>query len=303
MTARAALGSAAGNQRGILLMVLGMALFAVEDAFIKVAMAGLPPGEVLLVLGAAGGATFALAARARGLRLLSRRALHPAVLGRNACEMVGTLGYVLALAAVPLTTASAIFQAVPLFVTMGAALFLGESVGWRRWTAILLGFAGVIVIIRPGAESFQPGALWALLAAFGLAARDLFTRRIPAGTDSLLLAGWGLWAVAALGAGQLLASGGGRMPEGAEWAWLLGAWAFGTTAYWTLTEATRAGELSAVMPFRYTRLLFALLLGALVFAERPDLWTIVGASAVIASGLYSFARERARALSMRRPGS
>lgn len=298
MTFAARLAGLTANQRGIALMTLGMAGFAVEDMFIKLMAARLPTGQILLSLGLAGAVVFGAVARGRGLRFWSRRALHPAVLGRNLSEMVGTLGFVLAIALSPLTTATAIFQAVPLAVTMGAALFLGERVGWRRWSAIAVGFAGVLLVVRPGSADFEPASLFAVLAVVGLGGRDLFTRRIPAATGSMLLVAWGFSAVALVGLAQLAAGGGAVRPTGTEAAWLLAALLAGAAGYWALTEATRMGELSAVTPFRYSRLLFALAIGALVFGERPDAWTLSGAGLIVGSGLYSLLRERARAAAL-----
>ena len=283
------------NGRGALYMVLGMAGFAVEDALVKVIATRLPPGEILVVLGFCGAALFASVARARGVRVLTRAALQPALLGRNVAEMVGTFGYVLAVAFSPLTTATAIFQATPLATTMGAALFLGEAVGWRRWLAIVAGFGGVLLVVRPGAEGFAPASLIAVVAAFGLSARDLFTRRISRSTDSMLLTTWGFFAVGLVGVAQLAVSGGGAWPDGVEWAWLAAAVVAGSVGYWFLTESTRLGDLAAVMPFRYARLLFALFLGVAVFGERPDALALLGMAVIVASGLYAFGRERARA--------
>jgi drug/metabolite transporter (DMT)-like permease len=283
------------NQRGIVLMTLGMAGFAVEDMFIKLMSRHLPVGQILLSLGVAGGLLFGSIALRRGWRLWSPELLHPAVLGRNLSEMVGTFGFVLALALAPLTTATAIFQATPLAVTMGAALFLGEPVGWRRWTAIGIGFGGVMLVVRPGSEAFVPASLWALLAVAGLGARDIFTRRIARTIDSMLLVAWGFVAVALVGAGQLAVSGGAALPNGPEGAWLLGALVAGSAGYWALTESMRAGDISTITPFRYFRLLFALLIGVIVFAEKPDALTLAGAALIVASGLYSLLRERARA--------
>ena len=121
------------NLRGIVLMIASMAGFAAEDMFIKWAAADLPTGQILLMIGIVGGAVFAGMARAQGQRTFVPSALHPAVVGRNLGEMVGTFGFVTALTLAPLSTVSAVAQAMPLAVTMGAALFLGETVGWRRW--------------------------------------------------------------------------------------------------------------------------------------------------------------------------
>jgi drug/metabolite transporter (DMT)-like permease len=291
------------NLRGILLMVASMATFALEDMFIKVAAGGLPAGQILLMLGLAGTPVFAAMVRRAGMPVFTRAALHPAVLLRNAGEMVGSMGFVTALALIPLTTATAIFQAMPLFVTMGAALFLGEVVGWRRWTAVIVGFVGVLIIIRPGGTEFTPALLWPLLAVAGLGLRDLATRRIPGEVSTMQLATWGFVAVAILGAGMLLISGGGRLPDGSQALALAGALSCGLGASWALTEASRIGEVSVITPFRYSRLVFGLMIGITVFGERPDFWTWVGASIIIGAGLYTFARERARnrALPMKSP--
>jgi drug/metabolite transporter (DMT)-like permease len=283
------------NQRGIVLMVGGMAGFAVEDMFIKLLAARLPVGEILLALGISGALVFGLEARRRGLRFWAPQFFHPAVLGRNLSEMLGTFGYVLAIALSPLTTATAIFQATPLAVTMGAALFLGEQVGWRRWVAILVGFSGVMMVVRPGSEAFVPASAFALLAVVGLGGRDLFTRGIPQTIDSMLLVAWGFAAVGLVGAVELAVTGGAVVPTWSESAWFLGALVTGAVGYWALTEAMRAGEISVITPFRYTRLLFALLVGITVFSERPDGWTLGGALLIVGSGIYSLLRERQRA--------
>lgn len=282
------------NLRGILLMVAAMGGFALEDMFIKWAAAGLPTGQILLMLGLAGTPVFAAMARHDGARAWSRLAWHPAVVWRNLGEMIGTLGFVTALALTPLTSATAIFQAAPLAVTLGAALFLGEKVGWRRWSAICVGFVGVMIIIRPGMEGFRLASLWSVLAVFGLSIRDVATRRIPQTITTSQISAWGFAAVTVLGALMLAVTGGAMMPSPAQAGYIAGALFFGITAYWAITQAMRLGEVSAITPFRYSRLVFALVIGMLVFGERPDAVTLGGAALIIASGLYTFARERLR---------
>ncbi len=281
------------NLRGILLMIAAMGAFAVEDVLIKLIAPRLPLGQIMLVVGLVGLIFFAGLARSRGESLFMRGFFSAPVIGRNLGEIVGTAGFIMALAQVPLTTATAIFQAMPLAITCGAALFLGERVGWRRWTAILVGFAGVLIVVRPGMAGFDPNVLWAVLAVIGLGARDLFTRVVSARVPTIVVAGWGYVAVVALGAGMLISSGGAVVPEGRDGPILAAASITGIGAYWALTAAMRVGDVSAVMPLRYSRLLFALLLGALVFGERPDPWVWAGIALIIGSGLYAFARERA----------
>lgn len=283
-----------GNLRGIVLMVVSMAAFAIEDSFIKRAADDMPTGQILLMLGVFGAAIFTVMAARAGQKPFSRDLLQGQVMLRNLGEVIGTMGFVTAIALTPLTSATAILQAMPLAVTLGAALFLGESVGWRRWTAILVGFAGVLVIIRPGLEGFDINALWAVLAVFGLAIRDLATRRVPARIGSMSISVSGFVSVAILGGAMLALSGGAVWPGTLQTALMVGALAAGVVGYWMVVEAMRVGEISAVTPFRYTRLIFALIIGILIFGERPDLMTLAGATLVIGSGLYTFARERVR---------
>lgn len=282
------------NMRGIVLMVLGMLGFAAEDMFIKLASAGLPVGQILIVLGFPGAVLFALLARARGMDPFSRTFFSPAVLVRNLSEMIGSMGFVTALALVPLATVTTILQAAPLFVTMGAALVLSEAVGWRRWTAILIGFFGVVLVIRPGLEGFEPDVLWAVLAVVSLSIRDLASRKVPKAVSSIQLAVWGFLMVGFAGLVMLAMSGGAKVPTAVETAYLAAALCIGTFAYWALTEATRLGDIAVVTPFRYSRLLFSMVVGILVFSEIPDAYTLIGACIIIATGLYTIMRERKR---------
>lgn len=280
------------NLRGIILMVASMAGFAIEDMFIKWAAADLPTGQILAMLGLAGTPVFALMARRQGARVWAAEVWHPAVIGRNLGEMVGTLGFVTALALTPLTSAIAIFQAAPLAITLGAALFLGEKVGWRRWSAICVGFVGVMIVIRPGLEGFRLASLWSVLAVIGLAVRDIATRKVPPVISTMQLAAWGFIAVGVLGLGMLAFSGGAEMPTRGQFGLIAGALGFGVAAYWAITAAMRLGEVAVITPFRYSRLVFAMIIGTAVFGEHPDRWALAGATLIIASGLYTFARER-----------
>lgn len=283
---------ASDNLRGILLMLASMALFGMEDLFLKLAAADLPVGQVVFISGFFGFPVFALMAARQGQKVWTRAALHPAVIARNIGEMVGTLGYITALATVPLATVSAVLQAMPLAVTLAAALFLKETVGWRRWTAIAAGFAGVLTVIRPGMEGFRPEAVWVLLSVAGLVLRDLSSRLIPGESSTAQVSAWGLLAVILLG-GLMMLQGGAAMPTAGQSGVLLGAVIFGTAGYWAVVAASRTGEVSVVAPFRYARLIFAILIGTLYFGEPLDALTLAGSVLIIASGLYAFARERA----------
>lgn len=284
------------NLRGIALMVAAMAAFALEDLFVKRAAADIPVGQILMTLGVGGALIFGLLALARGQRLWTRVLLSRPVLLRNLGEVIGTLGFVYAIALTPLSSASAILQATPLVVTLGAALFMGAQVGWRRWTAIFVGLFGVLLILRPGLAGFQPASLFAVLGVIGLALRDLATRATPRTVGSLQLSAYGFGMLIPLGALLLALRGGPVTVDAGQAALLAGALAMGVAGYYAIVEAMRSGEVAVVTPFRYTRLVFALIIGALAFGERPDALTLTGAAIIIASGLYTLMRERALSL-------
>jgi drug/metabolite transporter (DMT)-like permease len=182
---------------------------------------------------------------------------------------------------------------MPLAVTLGAALFMGERVGWRRWTAITVGFAGVLVVLRPWSDGWHPSALWVVVTVMALALRDLASRRVPAAASNLQVSVWGLLSVAGLGLAVMAVTGQAGLPPPAGWLWLLGALVFGTAGYWAVTAATRVGAVGVVSPFRYTRLVFAIAVGVAVFAEPVDAWTLAGAALIVGSGLYALLRQAA----------
>ncbi|PRY94911.1 drug/metabolite transporter (DMT)-like permease [Hasllibacter halocynthiae] len=279
------------NRAGILWMLLAMAAFAAEDAAIKWTGERMPAGQVMLTLGVGGTLLFGVAAAAAGQRLWCMAPLRGALLLRNLAEGVATVCFISALTLGSLSAAVAILQATPLLITAGAALFLGERVGWRRWTAVAVGLSGVLLIIRPWEDGVRPSDLLALAATVLLTARDLATRRIPPHLGTLQVSFWAYLAILPGGA-LLLGATGGAQPYTADLALPIALLiALGAGGYFAVTQAMRVGEASAVAPFRYARLVFALALAALIFGERPEAATLIGAGIVIASGLYALLRE------------
>jgi len=280
------------NTRGSIAMVLAMAAFSLEDMFIKAASSTVPVGEILVLFGVGGTLAFMAMTLKRREAIFSRAILSPAILIRVVCEIAGRLGFTLAITLTPLTSASAILQATPLVVVAGAAIFFGERAGWSRWLAILIGFVGVLMIIRPGLDSFEPASLFAVVGMLGFAGRDLATRAAPAELSHVQLGVYGFFI--------LIPTGLVMMPYGGSAVWLdlmsgvqiAAATLFGVTAYYLLTVAMRSGQVSVVTPFRYTRLVFALLLGALVFSERPDTITLIGSVIIVGSGIYTLMSNR-----------
>ncbi len=284
------------NLRGSLFMVLAMACFSVEDAFIKAAAKSVPLGQVILLFGIFGTALFILLTLRRG-----EKVFHPAILSRpifirSICEIVGRLFFSISLVLIPLSSLSAILQATPLIVVMGAAIFFGEKVGWRRWTAILIGLIGVLMIIRPGLDGFQAASLFAVVGTLGFAGRDLATRAAPRVLSNMQLGVYGFFILIPTGLIILF------FGESTDLVWpstiaslqILGVIIFGFTAYYSLTIAMRTGEVSVITPFRYTRLIFALIIGITIFGERPDALTIMGSTIVIAGGIYTLLRSKSR---------
>lgn len=281
------------NLRGAALMTLAMLGFAVEDMCIKLMSDTLPTWQIVLFLALGGAASFAAILRARGMVLVPRAAFVWPVHLRNLFEAAGTMGFVTALALSPLSTVSAILQSAPLFVTLGAALFLGEAVGWRRWSAIFVGFAGVLLILRPGSAGFDPNALFALIGVLGLSMRDLATRRVPSSVSSLQVALLAfLTLVPTAGLLALFSDQRAVLPGPEHWGLIAASVAFGVISYWGIVAAMRAGDVAFVTPFRYSRMIFALVIGLTVFGERPDALMLGGAAIIIASGLFTLWRER-----------
>lgn len=284
------------NTAATALMVGSMAAFAVEDLFLKRAAMALPPGQVVAMMGAGGALVFWIIAAMQRQPILTLRALRGAPLVRALSEGAATMLYITALALIPLSINSALLQASPLVVTMGAALFLGEKVGWRRWTAIAVGFAGVLIVLQPWDSSFQAAGILTVLCVVVLAARDLSTRAMPADIGTFQLTTWAYLGLVLAGLLLMLLSGDRPAPiDPTRWVDLTMALISGLFGYYAVTAATRLGEVAVVAPFRYTRLVFALILAMLFLGERPGPAMLIGAALIIGSGLYTFARERMRA--------
>lgn len=291
-TAPENLTGAQNNLTGILLMVGSMALFAFEDSLLKLGASSLPTGQMILVNSLFGAVMFGAIAMIRRENPLAREVWTGLPLLRSLTEMANTGLFVTALALIPLSMAAAMLQATPIIITAAAALFFGEKVGWRRWTAILIGLAGVLIILRPGAEGFRPAALLGLASAVTLALRELVTRRIPQSLGTMQLGFAACVGVGALGLVMMQAQGGWVAPSALDWLVLLGIVLSGTLGYTMVIGAARMGEVAVVTPFRYSRLPFAMAIALVLFAEVPDTATLIGSALVIATGLYTLWRER-----------
>ena len=279
------------NLKGILFMILAMAGFAFEDLFIKMLSAYFPISEVIMILGFTGSIVFLIIAIFQNAPIIHKDLLDKYVVMRTICELLGAVFFVTAIALTPLSSASAILQITPLLVTIGAVIFFREKVGWRRWSAVFVGFMGVLLILRPGFGGFMPASIFALLGSVFLAARDLSTRAMKVDLPSVTIA---LYAFIAFGiSGILIIPFNSPMviPSLNQIMYFIGASTFGVFAYYSLVISSRIGEMSVISPFRYSRIVFAMLLAIIILGERPDSFTLIGAAIIVLSGMYTFVRE------------
>jgi S-adenosylmethionine uptake transporter len=286
------------NMRAALMMALSMTAFTVNDALMKLAAPNLPFFQQIVVRGVlitVGLFIIAALWGHLGYRPSGKDRALTAL--RTFAEMFSTIFFLTALFSIPLANLSAILQSLPLTVTLAAAIFFGEPVGWRRFVAIGIGFVGVTIIIRPGMDGFSVYSLYGVAAVIGVTFRDLASRRlsntIPSSRVALSAA---LGVTVMAGIGSLVM----REPWVAlairEWVLIGGASVCLMAGYISAVGAMRLGEIGFVAPFRYTSLLVALFLGYVLLDEWPDGWTLFGAGIVVATGLFTLYRERKNAL-------
>ncbi|WIY27246.1 DMT family transporter [Parasedimentitalea psychrophila] len=281
-----------GNQIGALLMMGSMAGFTFNDALVKTVGGAMPLSQILTLRGlVATVLIYALARRLGTLRWNLPRRDWAMIAARCLAELCATYLFLTALMVTPLANLTAILQSLPLTITLGAAVFLGEPVGWRRMAAILVGFCGIVLIVRPDVDGFGEGTLYALAAVLAITARDLLTRRMSSEVPSMvvtLMASLSVLLFAVLASTQVT----WEPVSGSSLAAITGAALFIFVGYLCSVMTMRVGDVAFISPFRYTGLLWALLLGWLVFDEWPDALTLLGAAIVVATGMFTLYRER-----------
>ena len=281
--------TASAPVKAIALMVAGAAFLTANDAVIKWLAGGYPIGEIMFFRG-----LFVLPA----LMLLSWRvggAFSLRVTNwrgqimRAGLAIAGSFLFFLALKNMPLADAVAVEFAGPLILTALAAPLLAERVGWRRWLAVAVGFAGVLVMLRPGGDALRWVVVLPLGAAFLGALKDILTRRLAATETSAAML-----AITTLGvtlAGLATLPFGWRWPDAGSMALFVGTGVLHGIAGYLLTETFRHAEAATVSPFRYTAMVWAVLLGLIIWGDVPDAWMITGAAIIAASGIYVLHRE------------
>ncbi|MGB1010212.1 MAG: DMT family transporter [Thiolinea sp.] len=279
------------NLRGILYMIVGMACFTFGDAFVKLASEHIPSGQVMMALGLGCGTVFLIMLKLDKQPLLYKPFFERPVLLRNLGEVLAACCMFAALALIPLSTVTAIIQTAPLFLTLAAALFLGEKVGIHRLSAVVIGFIGVLIVIRPGLSGFDQYSLLALLAVVGMSMRDVGARMARSSISTLLLSFYSAVTLALTGLVIVLVMGEVKMPDITVMFYLLGLVLAASLGLVMVTQSVRIAEISVVSPFRYIRLLYGLGLGIVVFDETIDGYTILGSLVTILAGIYIWVRE------------
>jgi drug/metabolite transporter (DMT)-like permease len=209
------------------------------------------------------------------------------MLFRAIFEFFGRLFFLLALALTPISSATAILQAAPLFVVLGARIFLGEKVDFKTWMAILVGLAGVLIVLRPSADDFSALSLLAVIGTLGLVGRDLFSRTAPPSLTKEVLGFYGFSTMVIAGFCYAMWEGKAFVPLQLAQIFMVGAAVVaGVFAYIALMTAMRTGSIGAVTPYRYSRLLFGLSIGVFVFGEKLEATMLLGCAVVIGAGLF-----------------
>ena len=280
------------NTKGALLMMLSMAAFTFNDTLVKSLGTDVPLFQMLFLRGALASVMIWGLAKSLGkLRWSLSRQDWALVIVRTVAEIGAAYFFITALYHMPLANVTAILQILPLTVTLGGALFFGESVGWRRASAIAAGFCGMLLIVRPGPDGFDQYAIYAMVAVAFVTLRDLSTRKMSANVPSLTVT-----LVASLGvmifAGVASLGGDWVTLDGRQWMLLSGAALFILGGYLFSVLVMRVGEVSFIAPFRYSGLLWALILGFVVFGDWPDPITLTGAAIVVGAGVFTLLRGR-----------
>ncbi|MCZ8182019.1 MAG: DMT family transporter [Beijerinckiaceae bacterium] len=283
------------NLRGILMMVLAMACFVLNDTLVKLARVTLEAGQILVIRGIVALVLLMIWLRASGMMRRLGDAAHPKLLARGGIEATIAMSFITALGVMPLADITAILMAAPLIITALSMVLFGEQIGWRRWSAVVVGFGGMLLVVRPGGTGIPLLALvLAIYSVIGVGLRDLLTRRIPMDIPSVVIALTSTLGTLLGGLVLVIATGIWRPFGMTELLYTAGAATFVILGNLAMIEACRDVELSVVSPFRYVVIVWAVLLGIFVFGEWPAPIALLGIALIGASGLYTLHRERVR---------
>ena len=268
-------------------MILAMAAFAAEDSAIKYISEKMPLGQVLLILGLGGSLIYIFLGAIFRKNIFNDKFLTWPMHLRIIFEIIGRIFYSLSLAFTSLASTTIILQATPIVVVIGASIFFKERISLVRWIAIITGLSGVLIILQPGVDSFSIMSCFAIIGMFGFAARDLASRAAPKSLNIYSLGVHGFLSLAV--AGLILLYFSNRsivLPDIQTCGLLLISILFGVIGYGALIKAMRIGEVSAITPFRYTRLIFGISIGVILFNEKISFSIILGCLVIVISGIF-----------------
>lgn len=271
-------------------MTVSMAGYVCNDALIKLATEELPLFQAIFIRGVFVTMVFLVAALRFGLLADVARYINPALLLRVGMETIGTIFYLTALTNAPIAGLTAVLQIVPVAVTFLAARLLQERVSWHRVGSVIVGFIGVLIIVRPGSDDFNPWFLLGLFVVVTIVIRELATKNIPATTPSVIVSLGTAIGITTMGGVGSAVQGWGQ-PSSTHVGQLLAAAMFLAVGYIGSVITVRTGDLSFSAPFRYTIMLFAIALQVVVFDDIPDALTFLGTFLIASAGLYAFRRE------------
>ena len=278
--------------KAMTLTITGVFLFTCVDVFIKLLSPSFKVGQVLMVFGLGTAVMFWAMALLSGQSVFDRRYIHKATLFRCVSETIGGLALVIALSNSALSVVTAIMQTSPLVLTIMAVAFLKERIGPPRIIAIFVGFIGVLIVVRPKFEAIDIFSVAALIGVIGLAGRDFSARILPNDISVIGLSFFGSLSVVLVGFLLMAFSGGWVLPDMMQLIYCLGMIIAGGLGLWCMSSSIRLADVSAVSPFRYTRIIFGMTTGVVIFNENIDSLTILGSAMIVAAGLYAWSRER-----------
>jgi drug/metabolite transporter (DMT)-like permease len=279
--------------RAGLYMVITTACFVGGDTCIKLIGTTLPLGQVICFIGFVSTIFLLIVCGQQGILKSLPMIFTRLVLWRSLFDVLGSFMFVSALMHMPLANLSSVMQSVPLVVVVVAVIFLGEKAGLARSAAVIAGFVGVLLIVKPSPQTITIYECLAVGAVIVVAFRDLVTKRIPAHVPLLIIALANAIFISLGGFGVGTVQGFKNI-EAWQWTLLLGAGLFVTISYFFIVATVRLGELSATAPFRYSEVVFAIIAGILVFDEYPDAISYLGMGLVIAAGLFAAHHEAAQ---------
>ena len=308
MTAKASL-TRHDTALGIFCLCAGIGLFSVQDMILKLLSGSYPLSEAMVLRGLTAAPILALlGVWDGGLRTFFTPGTW-AMLGRGVVMFLAYGAYYLALPALPLATTVALYFSAPLFITVLSVFMLKETVGWRRWLAVLAGFGGVIIMVRPGGGLFEWAALLSVLSGLAYGLSMIFARRLGQTETAVAMAFWGNFVFLVIAGAMAIGMGDGRFAQGTHpsVAFLLRAWVWPTPqdaalmcgcgviaalGLTLLTQAYRIADSNAVAPFEYSFMIWGVFWGWAFFGEWPDSIGWIGICIIVLAGLMVLWREK-----------